>query len=341
MAESALAIRRTSLVTAVGLNGPSACAAIRAKVTNPTETRFMGGEGKWVMAHQVQLERRWSGRTRLVKLAAMAIDEALAELPPAEWSSLPLLLCIAEPDRPGRLPELDTLLFLEVLQELGGATFAHGSAVVAHGRVSVAVAMAQARTLLKAGAPQVLIVAVDSLVHGPTLAHHLREARLLTPSNSNGFMPGEGAGALLVGRPDGTPALACTGLGLAVEPAAIESGEPLRADGLSAAIKAALGEAGLEMHNMDFRITDLSGEQYYFKEAALALTRVLRHRKEEFENWHPAECIGEAGALAGAAVLVVADMACRKGYALGHEILAHMSNDAGQRAAMTLHFGAT
>lgn len=339
MAVSPLAIRRASLVTAIGLSGPAACAAIRAKVTNPTETRFMGSEGNWIMAHQVELERAWSGRTRLAKLAAMAIDEALADLPQAEWPSTPVLLCIAEPGRPGRLPGLDDQLLPDVLQELG-TTFARGSAVVAHGRVSVAVAMAQARTLIAAGALQVLIVAVDSLVHSSTLAHYQRQGRLLTPSNSNGFMAGEGAGALLVGKPNGTPALLCTGLGLATEAAAIDSGAPLRGDGLSAAIKAALGEAGREMHDMDFRITDLSGEQYYFKEAALALTRILRRRKEEFETWHPAECIGEAGALAGAAMLAVADMACRKGYTLGHEILAHMSNDAGQRAAMTLHFEA-
>ena len=28
------------------------------------------------------------------------------------------------------------------------------------------------------------------------------------------------------------------------------------------------------MHDLDYRITDLSGEQYYFKEAALALGRI-------------------------------------------------------------------
>lgn len=339
MAASPLAIQRASLVTSVGLSGPAACAAIRAKVTNPTETRFMGNEGNWIMAHQVELERGWSGRTRLAKLAAMAIDEALADLPRGEWPSTPVLLCMAEPGRPGRLSGLEEQLLPDVLQELD-ATFARGSAIVAHGRVSVAVAMAQARTLIEAGAPRVLIVAVDSLVQSATLAHYQRQGRLLTPSNSNGFIPGEGAGALVVGKPDGTPALLCTGFGMAMETASLDSGEPLRGDGLSAAIKAALGEAGREMHDMDFRITDLSGEQYYFKEAALALARVLRRRKEEFETWHPAECIGEAGALAGAAVLAVADMACRKGYTLGHEILAHMSNDAGQRAAMTLKFEA-
>ena len=89
---------------------------------------------------------------------------------------------------------------------------------------------------------------------------------------------------------------------------------------------------------MDFRITDLSGEQYYFKEAALALSRTLRQRKEEFDLWHPAECTGEQGAVAGAAVIAMADAACRKAYTKGPNILSHMANDAGQRAALALQF---
>ena len=91
------------------------------------------------------------------------------------------------------------------------------------------------------------------------------------------------------------------------------------------------------MHDLDFRITDLSGEQYYFKEAALALGRILRQHKEEFDIWHPAECIGESGAAAGIAVLAVANAACRNAYCAGPNILTHVANDAGQRAATVLH----
>ena len=90
------------------------------------------------------------------------------------------------------------------------------------------------------------------------------------------------------------------------------------------------------MHDMDFRITDNSGEQYYFKEAALALSRTLRVRKEEFDIWHPAECTGETGAAAGLAIICDAKAACEKRYTKGSNILAHMANDAGQRAALTL-----
>jgi 3-oxoacyl-[acyl-carrier-protein] synthase-1 len=164
--------------------------------------------------------------------------------------------------------------------------------------------------------------------------------RLLTAENSNGFMAGEGAGALLVRAPGSGPDLLCTGVGLGSEQAHIDSEVPLRADGLTKAITTALAQAGLQMGDMDLRITDLSGEQYYFKEAALALARTLRTHKEEFPIWHPAECIGEQGATAGAAVVALADCAFRKAYAGGARVLAHMANDAGQRAALTLEYGA-
>lgn len=334
-----IAILKTGLVTSVGLTAASTCAALRAKLTNPTETRFIDSEGEWIMAHQVTLEQPWRGLAKLTKMAAMVIEEALAGIAREEWCRIPLLLCVAESERPGRQDGLDDQLFLDIQIELG-VQFAPQSAIVARGRVGVAVAMAQARALLGQGKINcVLIAATDSLVSWPTLSHYEREGRLLTANNSNGFMPGEGAGALLVGKSDGSASeLLCTGIGFARETAHLESGEPLRAEGLSQAIKAALTDAGCEMHHMDFRITDLSGEQYYFKEAALALSRTLRQRKEEFDIWHPAESTGEQGAVAGTAVIALADAACRKAYTKGPNILAHMANDAGQRAALALRF---
>ena len=333
-----LAIGRTGLVTSVGLSAPAACAAIRAKLTNPSETRFIDAHGEWIMAHLVPLEVPWRGRTKLVKMAALAVDEALTEVPRAAWAGLPLLLCVAEANRPGRLDGLDDQLFTELQDELQ-ACFHPASAVVAHGRVAVAVALLKARALVwEGGFEQVLIAATDSLLTWPTLRHYDREDRLLTPNNSNGFMPGEGAGALLVRRPAGAEELIVSGLGFGIEQAHLTSDAPLRAEGLSAAIQAALAEAGVAMHDMDFRITDLAGEQFYFKEAALALSRTLRQRKEEFDLWHPAECTGEPGAVAGVSIVALADAACRKRYSKGPAIVAHMGNDAGQRAALILHW---
>ncbi|MDB5976451.1 MAG: fabB [Nevskia sp.] len=334
-----IAIKKTGLVTSVGLSAPASCAAIRAKVSNPTETRFIDSGGEWIMAHQVPLEKPWRGRTKLTKMAAMAIAECLDGIPREEWTSMPLLLCVAERERPGRLEGLDDQLFLDIQQELD-ARFAPGSAIVAHGRVSAAIALVQARQLIYGSkVPHVIVAAVDSLLTWPTLSVYEREGRLLTARNSNGFMPGEAGGALLLGRWGGKAELLCTGIGFGVEKAHIDSGEPLRAEGLTLAIKGALADAGCEMHDLDYRITDLSGEQYYFKEAALALSRTLRKRKEAFDIWHPAECTGEAGAAVGVAVFALADAACRKAYSLGPHILTHLANDKGQRFAVVLNFG--
>ncbi|WP_341317005.1 hypothetical protein WN982_37465 [Paraburkholderia sp. IMGN_8] len=340
MSESAVAILRSGLITSVGLNAAASCAAFRAKLSNPSETRFIDSRGEWIKAHQVPLQQPWRGLTRLAKMAAMAIDEALEDVRKSQWHELPLILCVAEAERPGRMAGLDDQLRQQIQSELG-ASFAPQVLTVPQGRVGVAIALAQARGLIERnGVPFVLVAATDSLLSWPTLLYYEQTDRLLTASNSNGFMPGEGAGALLLGRPGDHAALVCTGIGFGREAAHIDSEEPLRADGLSRAVKTALTEAGQEIHQMDFRITDNAGEQYYFKEAALALSRLLRVRKEGFDIWHPAECTGEVGAVSGMTILSLAKAACEKHYAHGPNILAHMGNDAGQRAALSLRYGA-
>ena len=332
-----LAILNTALVTSVGLDAPTTCVALRAKLTNPVRTRFVGYDGEWLMGHEVPLIEPLRGLPRLVAMASMAIEEALRGIAPTDWPQLPILLCVAEKHRPGRTEGIDEQLFLD-LQAALDARFDARSSVVALGRVGMAVALSNARTLLQQpGTQRVLVVAVDSLLSWPTLSHYDSQHRLLTPSNSNGFMPGEGAGALLVGHPQRGSGLLCTGIGFGMEAAHIDSELPLRGDGLAQAIKAALADAGRTFKDMDFRITDLSGEHYYFKEATLALQRTSHERKEEFDLWHPAECTGETGALAGVTIVAMADAACRKGYAKGGGIVAHMANDDGRRAALALN----
>jgi 3-oxoacyl-[acyl-carrier-protein] synthase I len=334
MSSLSCAILSTGLVTSVGLSAPAACAAIRAKMTNPTETRFNDSQGQPIMAHQVPLGRPWRGRTKLVKMAAMAIEECLAVVPREQWPSMPLVLCVAERDRPGRLEGLDDELFADIQHELQ-TEFAPQSLIVPHGRVSVGAALKHAREMLaRARAPLVLVAGTDSLLSWPTLRAYESGERLLTEANSNGFMPGEGAGAVLVGPAGRSGQLTLTGIGFAMEAATILTEDPLRGDGLTRAIQNGVLEAGCELDDIDFRISDVAGEQYYFKEAALALGRALKRRRESFDMWHPAECIGETGAAAGLACLAVAVMATRKRYAPGRAVLVHASADHGQRTAI-------
>jgi 3-oxoacyl-[acyl-carrier-protein] synthase-1 len=340
MSVSPLAILRTGLVTSVGHTAASSCAAIRAKLSNPTETHFLDSHGEWIMAHQVSIQHPYQGRVKLARMAAMAIGECLQDIPSRDWSAMPFILCVAEAERPGRMHGLDGDLMEEITWALD-CRFDSKSSIIASGRAGTAVALSRARQLIfENGADKVLIAATDSLLTWPILSNYDRMERLLTPVNSNGFIPGEGAGALLVGRAEEPAGLVCAGLGFGTESAAVSAEQPLRADGLVSAIRAALEEAGCELHDMDFRISDISGEQYFFKEAALAISRVLRQRKVEFDLWHPAECIGEVGAASGIASIVVVNEACRKEYGPGPAVLWHSSADDGQRAAAVLKFRA-
>src|SRR6266851_5681367 len=102
-----VAILASGMVTAVGLNAPASCAAIRAKLTNPTETHFVDANGELLMGHPVPLDPPRRGLARLSAMAAMAINECLAQEPRQRWSTIPALLCLAERERPARIDELD------------------------------------------------------------------------------------------------------------------------------------------------------------------------------------------------------------------------------------------
>lgn len=335
MKGSGVSILSTGLVSAVGLSASSSCAAIRAKISNPTETRFRV-DGEWQMGHLVPHLDSIRGINKLISMGAMAASECLQRLPSQGWSSIPMLLCVAETSRSGRLDDLEELLFTGIEQELG-VRFHADSKVVAHGRISVSIALAHARRLLSESPHRyVLITAVDSLLTWPSIQSFGDQERLLTAENSDGFLPGEAASAVLACSASQARALRCVGIGFGVEPSVLDDNLPNRADGLVAAIRIASEDAGDSIDELDFRITDLSGEQSGFREAALALTRTLRSRKSSFDLWHPAESIGEVGAAIGPALLAVALAASTKGYAPGPGILVHLGNDDGRRAALIL-----
>jgi 3-oxoacyl-[acyl-carrier-protein] synthase I len=336
-----IAILGSGMVTGVGLSAPASCAAIRCAIDNFSETRFMDNGGEWIIGSQVPLEKPWRGLSKLVHMAVPAIRELLAQTNGVRPGSIPLLLCVAEEERPGRLQGLNDELFHLIGNELG-MRFHPASGTIPRGHTAGALAMIEARRLIyEEGVRYCIIAGVDSLLVAATLAAYQDSNRLLTSNNSNGFIPGEAGCAVLVGAPEqgsrgGQKNLLCLGIGSGHEPATLQSEQPLRADGLVQAFRAAFAEAGQTIADVDYRITDANGEQYWFKEAALAVTRTLRTRKELFEIWHPVDCIGEVGAAIGPCSFGIALAAARKNYAPGEAALCHFSSDAGERLALVI-----
>ena len=335
-----LTIRGIGMVSGVGLTAAASCAAIRSAVDNFQETRFIDADGERIIGSMVPLKKPWRGAPRLARFLASAITECVASDPQPQLGEIPLLLCLPEQRRPGRSPNLG-LSVVEETEALFGTPFHARSRLIEQGRVALVTALYRARELLiEEKLPSVIVAGVDSMLSGATLRGLEENDRILTTRNSDGFIPGEAAAALLLqkARKTDTPQLMCLGLGWAEEQATRDSALPLRADGLVRAMKSALHDSGLDLGAMDLRVTDLSGEQYGFKEAALALTRILRKRKVALDIWHPADCIGEVGAAIGPAILALLCFAMEKSNFSGKKILCHLGNDDGKRAAMVLAY---
>jgi 3-oxoacyl-[acyl-carrier-protein] synthase-1 len=333
-----LATLAAGAVSSVGLSAPATCAAIRCGINNFDETHFIGLAGDWLIGSEVQLEQRWHGLTKLAKMAALAVRECLGALPQPPTAPMPVVLCLSEEDRPGRLPGLGGPLLLDIERELG-AKFHPDSTIVAQGRVGGAIGLLRAQKLVyERQHAHVLLVGVDSYLTSSCLLAFEERDRLQTAENSDGFVPGEAAAAIVFGRatPPSGSLLTCTAPGFARESATIESGLPLRGDGMVQAVRMALDAAGISFDQVDHRISDVSGEQYRFKEVALSAIRLLRSRKADFGVWHPADCLGETGAAAFPIMLSVLYAGARKAYLPGPTFLAQLSNDDDKRAAVVI-----
>ena len=266
-----LAVLATGMISGVGLDSPSSCAAMRCAIDGFAETRFMDRGGEWIVGSAAPLDPPVRGREKIVRMAAAAIGECLAAAEVAA-AEIPLLLCVAEEDRPGRLYGLDDTLLNDLAKQLGVPRNAD-SAVIALGRVGGAQAIRRARELIDAGYPGCIVAGADSFLIAGTLAAMEENRRLLTSENSDGFIPGEAGAAVLLGpgKEQSQQELLCLGIGFGTEKATVDSGEPLRADGMAEAVLAAIADSKCDYDKLDYRISDANGEQYRFKEAYLSL----------------------------------------------------------------------
>lgn len=329
----ALHIRTAGMVTAVGLDAPSTCAALRARLDGFRETRFVAPDGNWLIGAEVPLPRNWIGLKRMAQLAAAALIEVLNRAPGTEKDTA-LILCLSEPERPGR-PIADPETFARQVARMVDLPDDAPAFVLGHGRPSGLAALDQARRLLGEGrVKSVLVAAVDSYLTGQSVAHYLAENRILNPACSNGFIPGEAAAAILCTAEPGGVRVA--GLGLAREEASIYNRKdadgldlPLRADGMVAAVVAALEQAGCRHSEITLKIGDLIGEAYWFRQSALTMMRVQRERSEVQPIWALGASLGNVGSAAVPIMLGWTLAAQERGYAPDGPILVEASGDDG------------
>lgn len=332
----------TGMVCSVGLTAASACAAIRAKVVGFEELPYADNGGEPIVGAAVPaLDPGLKRRERLVELLALALEDCLESGLVKPAGRIPLLVGLAEPGRPGGGAVWADSIIHDVEARLATRFDSARSMTIPNGHTSGFEALRRARELLAdPSVPACLVCCVDSYVNASSLLWLERHARLKTPENSDGVIPGEAAACALVVRPEAEPRGGCVarvvGLGFGREEASVMTEEPLLGLGLAAAGRAALAEAGLTMHEIDFRLSDASGESYGFREQSLMLARLLKTRRECLPLWQCVEAIGDTGAVAGICELVLGNQAFRKRYAPGGWAICLTGGVQGDRAAAVI-----
>ncbi len=336
MSVQPMSIVATGMCCAVGYSTPPAIAAIRAGMDHFRETDFIDNSGASLIGAQLYQINRW-GSDRLIWMFEQAVKECLSSLKPSQVQDLHLMLILPESDRPG----INSLGIETLLRYV--ATYCFASTSLFHGKAGIGSALQTARTQLNNGeCCHVLIVGVDSYFTAHSIAHYLDDERLMTQDNTDGFIPGEGCGAVLLQKsPPENPGTMIVGIGVAQEPAHIMQAEiKMMAKGLSAAIRNATAESGLTPGDTNFHMSDISGENFYFREAALSITRCIERKIPDYPHFLLASRLGETGAACGPLMLAALAHIMTGDSGLGRLGLLHFSADAGQRAAIIIEQGA-
>jgi 3-oxoacyl-[acyl-carrier-protein] synthase I len=294
------------MVTPLGLRADSSVAAMTAGVCRFEESDYRDNAGNPIVVSRLgAIAPTLPHRERVLQMLALSVEEALRNRPEAHTGSIPILLVLGEIERSRHLDGLTQDLHDTLRDALGWRLDLQRSETSHNGYTGGFRALHRAlHVLATTDAPCCLVAGVDSMLHASSLLWLNRSARLKTETQTDGVVPGEAAACVLVDRNEGP--LRILGIGAATEPSTRDNDTPLRGEGMTLAGQRALHNAGLSMTDMDLRIADIAGESYAAREHTLAVTRLLRSRKEIFPLWLPAETLGDTGAASGLVQLVLA-----------------------------------
>lgn len=336
-----LTLGPVGMTSSVGRTAAASCAAIRAGIAQFGELPYQDRMRRPIIGGCVpDLDFRLGRTDRLVAMLASALGDCVGDRTDLLGGQVPVLIGLAEADRPGS-PLPDPRRFVGLLEaQVDGRFDTRLSRVECRGHTAGFALLALADELLRRhDVPGCFVCGVDSYLNASTLRWLEDSWRLKHEDYSNGVIPGEAAAAVYVQRraaPGTAPAMRLKGLGFAREEATVLDDKPQLAHGLTAATRAALAQSELQLHEIDFRLSDANGEAYGFKEHAMVVARLHRAWKPEVPHWHCADSIGDTGAAAGVCQLVVAHQAFDKGYAFGDRAICLTGGNTADRAVAVL-----
>ena len=294
-------------VTAVGLTTAQTCAAIRARISGFSDVWPRLPPDEPVVGAIVPARRslKESPRAWLLNLALRALRECLVgkDLDPAQTA---LLLALPEGyrDHPALRGQGVDNIMLEIESRLG-LRF-HGASVAGQGGGASAVRfLVTAQQLCHSGIVQHCAVGgVDSLVNSTDTQRLHSCGRLYAGAgNSQGVLPGEGAGFLLLSDAasgsDIRPLAQIVGIGTGQERDTVLGERYSTGVGLRDALEDAVRDAVCKEADIVFRVSDMNGERYRSWESTIGATRFYRTPRGRLVTWYPASSVGDVGAASG------------------------------------------
>lgn len=335
---------------AVGLEAPTAAAAVRAGIAGFSDHPYMidkVGE-PMVVAREPTLDAESQGPERFADLARPALIEALAPLTEqaVPIHSLRVLIGTPEP-RPG-LPNGISEALDRMVVQITSAPGGQHTTLLPHGNAAGLLAMLHARDLLLAGQVRFCVAGgVDSYLTADCLEWMDEQSILKSSANRNGFLPGEAAGFCLLAsgetaREFELPVMAwLESIGCAIEKNRIRTETICVGRGLSDAIMGALVPLRMPEEQIDETICDLNGEPYRSEEFAFTVLRTQKSFVDFSRFVTPADCWGDVGAASGPLFASLAIAAYARSYSKGPRTMLWASSIGGDRVAIVLRSSST
>jgi 3-oxoacyl-[acyl-carrier-protein] synthase I len=326
-----LSIESLGAFTAVGKNASETMGSLISRVQLFDDLDVLGPGGDPIAGAMTPIPKQVTGVERLLALALYAIDECVSGAPPL---ARPYPLFLAVPAPPDLTEGQAATLLARLAAEGALRIDLESSRVIARGRESVPLALAEARKrLLSRASPACLVAGVDSFVETARVRRLMAAGRVRDGSNIDGFTPGEAAGCLLLSAAAAHgPVAVLAGLGFAEEPGSWTGEPPVTGKGLGRAFVAAISEAAIGGADLGYIAHDVSGEHAVFEELSLAFGRLPPRAPDQAEIWGPATCTGEIGAAAGVISLAMLAFYVKQGV-LTRPALASFVSEGRLRAA--------
>jgi 3-oxoacyl-[acyl-carrier-protein] synthase I len=351
MAAQQVVVVGVGMMTAVGLTAAETTASVRASMMGFTETSIRDHQYEPFTLAEVpeeglpalhrslaELVGPTSRELRMLRLASPALVECLGPMK-ANGVRPPLMLALPEAET---TLELDRPAFLQWLarQSDGGFDPAQSSAEYT-GRAGGLMAIGRAAELIRSQHTDFALAGgVDTYRDLYVLGTLDMEQRVKSEAHLDGFIPGEGAGFVLLASPAMAaraklaPLASLSIVAQGFENGHLYSEEPYRGDGLSSVVLQLVQSGALPAPIQEV-YSSMNGENHWAKEWGVSFIRNSAAFEPDHGFHHPADCFGDTGAACGPLMLGLSALGVSGGYR-GSPGLVYCSSDRGDRAALIM-----